>query len=859
MKLTASISAFVLVLGLMLMGVFAVNQATVNMGGSISFTATDVYAHITGSIANDTSSPSDLDVTYSAESTQGDPTVWNDLKLAFDSQATPIEVTITVENLSTQNTLRVNLNDKLSSTVENFEKVVENDGRAYTNQTDITLQPKGQENDSTTFTITMSVTNKNNSLTADFDYELNLEDQYYVETYEYFTFEDNGDGTVELTAFDEGLAPSTNIVIPSTVSLVDGVWMEGDEFDVTSIGDYAFENCSGLTEVDLSNCTKLASIGEQAFEDCIGITKVSLPLSLTMIEDYAFRNCAKLTNINLSNCLNLMDIDYEAFCGCSGLKGKLDLSNLTKWISMGQSAFEGCTGLTEIILPSSLTSTGDYAFENCSGLTSITLPSKLEFFGENSFAYCTSLTSITIPASLTRIGLAPFEGCINLKIIEVEEGNSVYHSEGNCLIETATNTLVLGCKNSVISNYIISIDQHAFAGHSGLISITLPSSVTSITRGAFADCSGLETIKVEEGNSVYHSEGNCLIETATNTLVLGCKNSVIPNYITSIGEYAFAGCSGLTRITLPEGVTNIEYQAFADCSGLTEVDLSNCTNLKSIENNIFNYSGLTSITLPSSFSSTNIYSSAFGNCYSLAEVYNYSSLTITAGSSSYGRVGEFAKVVYNASDLTGEKPTSKIQTIDNIKYYVDDSEGDFIALVPAVARDSLITLKLNSRTTEINQHAFQYCSGLTGALDLSNCTSLTSIGERAFDGCSGLTGDLVIPEGVTSIGKYAFSGCYGLTEVDLSNCTNLTSIGERAFFDCIRLTSVTINQYVFENATSRLACGNLLFYITSRDTVLVPANLIDDLHLTNEYLDDTNEFTRSETANEDGYYVYTKI
>ena len=782
MKLTASISAFVLVLGLMLMGVFAVNQATVNMGGSISFTATDVYAHITGSIANDTSSPSDLDVTYSAESTQGDPTVWNDLKLAFDSQATPIEVTITVENLSTQNTLRVNLNDKLSSTVENFEKVVENDGRAYTNQTDITLQPKGQENDSTTFTITMSVTNKNNSLTADFDYELNLEDQYYVETYEYFTFEDNGDGTVELTAFDEGLAPSTNIVIPSTVSLVDGVWMEGDEFDVTSIGDYAFENCSGLTEVDLSNCTKLASIGEQAFEDCIGITKVSLPLSLTMIEDYAFRNCAKLTNINLSNCLNLMDIDYEAFCGCSGLKGKLDLSNLTKWISMGQSAFEGCTGLTEIILPSSLTSTGDYAFENCSGLTSITLPSKLEFFGENSFAYCTSLTSITIPASLTRIGLAPFEGCINLKIIEVEEGNSV-----------------------------------------------------------------------------YHSEGNCLIETATNTLVLGCKNSVIPNYITSIGEYAFAGCSGLTRITLPEGVTNIEYQAFADCSGLTEVDLSNCTNLKSIENNIFNYSGLTSITLPSSFSSTNIYSSAFGNCYSLAEVYNYSSLTITAGSSSYGRVGEFAKVVYNASDLTGEKPTSKIQTIDNIKYYVDDSEGDFIALVPAVARDSLITLKLNSRTTEINQHAFQYCSGLTGALDLSNCTSLTSIGERAFDGCSGLTGDLVIPEGVTSIGKYAFSGCYGLTEVDLSNCTNLTSIGERAFFDCIRLTSVTINQYVFENATSRLACGNLLFYITSRDTVLVPANLIDDLHLTNEYLDDTNEFTRSETANEDGYYVYTKI
>ena len=182
MKLTASISAFVLIIGLMLMGVFAVNQATVNMGGSISFTATDVYAHVTGSIANDTSSPSNLDVTYSAEETTGDPTVWNDLSLAFDSQATPIEVTITVENLSQQNTLRVNLNDTLSSTIGNLEKVVKNDGGDYTNQTDITLQPNGQENDSTTFTITMSVIDKNTSLTADFDYELNLFDQYYVPT-----------------------------------------------------------------------------------------------------------------------------------------------------------------------------------------------------------------------------------------------------------------------------------------------------------------------------------------------------------------------------------------------------------------------------------------------------------------------------------------------------------------------------------------------------------------------------------------------------------------------------------------------------------------------------------------------------
>ena len=232
MKLTATISALILVLGFMLMGIMAVEQATVNMGGSISFTATDVYAHITGSIANDTSSPSNLDVTYSAEETKGDPTVWNDLSLAFDSKATPIEVTITVENLSQQNTLRVNLNDTLSSTIENFEKVVKNDGEAYTNQTDITLQPSGQENDSTTFTITMSVKDKNTSLTADFDYELNLFDQYYVEppVYERVDAEGNPDpdGDYLYFGYYPQSAKAYNIIIESDSPESNGYYLGND-------------------------------------------------------------------------------------------------------------------------------------------------------------------------------------------------------------------------------------------------------------------------------------------------------------------------------------------------------------------------------------------------------------------------------------------------------------------------------------------------------------------------------------------------------------------------------------------------------------------------------------------------------
>ena len=412
MKLTASISALILVLGFMLMGIMAVEQATVNMGGSISFTATDVYAHVTGSIANDTSSPSNLDVTYSAEETTGDPTVWNDLSLAFDSQATPIEVTITVENLSTQNTLRVNLNDKLSSTVENFEKVVENDGRAYTNHTDITLQPNGQENDSTTFTITMSVTNKNNSLTADFDYELNLFDQYYVgpQTYDYFTFEENGDGTVELYEFNEDLAPSTNIIVPATVSKNSyGEWIEGNDYTVTAIGSSAFYSCDSLESIDLSGCKDMTLIDESAFHWCSNLASITLPSNLLYIDSSVFIGCINLTSITLPS--SLISIGFSAFNGCRNLK-EIDFSGCASLGIIDEGAFSFCDGLINVDLSSctNLKEIGYYAFEDCYSLASIILPSSLEIINEDAFNSCRGLTRVDLSncTSLTSIGSSAF-------------------------------------------------------------------------------------------------------------------------------------------------------------------------------------------------------------------------------------------------------------------------------------------------------------------------------------------------------------------------------------------------------------------------------------------------------------------
>lgn len=266
--------------------------------------------------------------------------------------------------------------------------------------------------------------------------------------------------------------------------------------------------------------------------------------------------------------------------------------------SIGSDAFSNCTGLTSITIPDSVTSIGDNAFYNCRGLNRVTIPNSVTSIGEGAFLLCTSLTSVTIPDSVTSIGYGAFSGCSGLTSITVADGNTKYHSSGNCLIETASKTLILGCKTSVIpsNGSVTSIGDYAFALCTGLTSITIPDSVTSIGESAFSGCSELTSIIVVEGNSKYHSEGNCIIETETKTLILGCKTSDIPTdgSVTSIGISAFENCTGLTSITIPDSVTSINRFAFSGCTGLTSITIPN--SVTSIGNKAFCYcTGLTTV------------------------------------------------------------------------------------------------------------------------------------------------------------------------------------------------------------------------------------------------------------------------
>ncbi len=257
------------------------------------------------------------------------------------------------------------------------------------------------------------------------------------------------------------------------------------------------------------------NIGKNAFFDCSNLSSITIPNSVTSIGDNAFYGCSGLTSVTIGN--SVKTIGVAAFNGCSSLTSVTIGNSVT---SIGGAAFAGCSSLTSITIPNSVTSIGQAAFKGCSSLTSITIPNSVTSIGDFAFEGCSNLTSITIGNSVTSIGDLAFVDCSSLTTIIVEDGNTEYDSRDNCnaLIETNSNTLILGCKNSIIPNSVTSIGENAFSDCSGLTSITIPNSVTSIGEYAFSLCYGLTSV-------------------------------TIPNSVTSIGKAPFYGCSGLSSIT----------------------------------------------------------------------------------------------------------------------------------------------------------------------------------------------------------------------------------------------------------------------------------------------------------------------
>ena len=276
----------------------------------------------------------------------------------------------------------------------------------------------------------------------------------------------------------------------------------------------------------------------------------------------------------------------------------------TSITSIGSDAFSGCSSLTSVTIPNSVTSIGDWAFSGCSGLTSVTIGNSVTEIGQFAFSSCTGLTSVDIGNSVPTINAGAFSGCSSLTSVNITDlaswCNIVFCTEDANPLSYAHNLYLNGIKvtNLVIPNTVTAINDCTFYNCTSLTSVTIPNSVTLISGRAFISCTGLTSIVVESGNTKYDSRNNCnaIIETATNTLITGCMNTIIPNSVTSIGWAAFEGCTGLTSVTIPNSVTSIGWHAFAGCTGLKSVTIPN--SVTSISDYAFSgCSGLTSVTI----------------------------------------------------------------------------------------------------------------------------------------------------------------------------------------------------------------------------------------------------------------------
>lgn len=368
-----------------------------------------------------------------------------------------------------------------------------------------------------------------------------------------------------------------------------------DNINVTGIGAFAFENCSDLTSVTMSDNIK--SIGPAAFSDCIGLKSMTIPSSVTEIHESTFYGCSSLSLVKIEyyggqcnltsisnsafeNCINLFFMEIpdsvtrignHAFCNCrSFVMGGYNRISIPGGIAyIHENTFSGCKDFTSVFIPRNVTSIGDYAFSDCSGLKSIDISDSVTSISDSAFANCTSLTSIKIPDGITRIHQRTFSNCSSLKSINIPVN-------------------------------VTSIDDYAFSRCSSLTSITIPNTVTSIGNGAFSNCSSLESINIPDSVASIGTNAflNCskLIDVSicgkvtsipSNTFsgCTGLTSINISDSVTSIGECAFYNCSSLTSITIPNSVTSIGICAFSGCKNLTSVTMQG--NVISISDDTF--------------------------------------------------------------------------------------------------------------------------------------------------------------------------------------------------------------------------------------------------------------------------------
>lgn len=583
-----------------------------------------------------------------------------------------------------------------------------------------------------------------------------------------------------------------------------------------SLGDSAFENCVAIrNDLIIPNSTK--TIGVNCFKNCQQISSITIGKNVSYIGEFAF-NCH-------SNYLNKIQVHkdnktYDSRENCNSLietkTNTLIQGSSSSFIpasikAISEEAFSGLGNSTLYIkccpiTPPNLLGTNHSSIFMARSVPMFVLvpPESLELYEEawsdvnQSYLKIGGIKYIYAILNIQKEGKNTIATSLdNLSSINIDGENVPLQYTYN-FVTTGNHVIKYELKQTAVGNLLSEVPQ--------LIEITFPKYFTDISSfsGSSVCTKKLESIIVDDNNVEYDSRNNCnaLIKTSNNVLILGCKNTIIPENITSIASYAFYNCQQLTTITIPDSVTSIEGRAFDTCINLTTVVMSNNLTSLSINNP---FSNCSSLPVENGIKYADTY---------LVEAVSDSPYIIKQGTKYIGSLA-----FENKSIQSGFSIPESVKFIGYNAFKGSDLEdiiipSSVISLSLSIFRQctSLETAVVNAEITQLASYMFRDCTNL---INVTLPNTLESIGDYAFQNCGKLP-SITIPNKVTTIGSYVFSGCTLLKEITidsnpLTSKTSYTSTSNNFY----KLFGSQVNKYIFTDNIQTIgkytcySCSNL--------------------------------------------------